>query len=124
MSDKNIDKDIWRCKELIGFVGCELREIEAQSIENVLSELETKIGQTHLLSEEVFCLNKELETYKKIAEKLAVEVEILDDKISAEIGNYTKGYCNIENGCIFNYKRKCSECILDWARKEVEKDVR
>lgn len=49
----NIDKDIERCKNLIGYVGCELREIEANSIENVLSELET---------------------YKKIAEKLAEDL--------------------------------------------------
>lgn len=65
---------------------------------------------------------KELETYKKIGEKLAGEVENLDDRLSAEIGNYIKGYCNIEKGCIFNYKRKCSECIIDWARKEVENE--
>lgn len=60
---------------------------------------------------------------KKIAEKLAIEVENLDDMLSAELGSHTRGYCNIENGCILNHKRKCSECIIDWARKEVEKDV-
>ena len=60
---------------------------------------------------------------KKISEKLAIEVENLDDMLSAELGSHTRGYCKIENGCIFNHKRKCSECIIDWARKEVEKDV-
>ena len=36
-------------------------ENEIQSIENVLEELETKIGQTHLLSEEVYCLNLKID---------------------------------------------------------------
>ena len=57
---------------------------------------------------------KELETYKKIAEKLA-ELLLRGDE---------KGYiCDLILGehCV-NYKTgKCTECIIDWARKEVNK---
>ena len=77
----NIDKDIERLENLIGFVGCELREIEAQSIENVLSRLKEykDIEQDYIANEEKLAdliskLEKELETYKKIAEKLAEDL--------------------------------------------------
>lgn len=56
-------------------------------------------------------LNKELETYKKIAEKLADKLVEIDDgckHIPTEICNeYSNG--------------RCIQCIIDWARKEVDK---
>ena len=99
MSDKNIDKDIEIVKEHIkeldeekvlygGFLS------RKEAIENVLSELET---------------------YKKIAEKLAElilkeDINILNDicdKVpSKQCDNVEEGYCD--------------KCIIDWARKEVE----
>ena len=58
-------------------------------------------------------LKKELETYKKIAEKLAEllhrgdEVDYICDLILNE-------HCD-------TYKTgECNQCIIDWARKEVE----
>ena len=79
----NIDKDIERCKNLIGYVGCELREIEANSISNVLSELEkykqyyeeqNEVNKKFVSKDKFDEVNAELETYKKIAEKLAEEL--------------------------------------------------
>ena len=55
---------------------------------------------------------KELETYKKIAEKLAeklVEIEDGCKHIPTEICNkYSNG--------------RCKQCIIDWARNEVENE--
>lgn len=77
----NIDKDIERCKNLIGYVGCELREIEANSIENVLSELsnlkwknEIYVKSIKSHKETIEKKDIEIETWKKIAEKLADEL--------------------------------------------------
>ena len=57
-------------------------------------------------------LKSELETYKKIAEKLADKLMVLDDcckHIPTEICNeYSNG--------------RCKQCIIDWARKEVKKN--
>ena len=96
MSD--IDKDIWRCKELIGFVGCELREIEAQSIENVIRELEIKdkmidelAGQLELI---IFALRNE--------NYIAVNNRLVDKNLS-------------EN-------KSVKLCIIENARNEVLKD--
>ena len=56
---------------------------------------------------------EELETYKKIAEKLAERVDKLDEE------NYN--YCQSgETHC--KETNRCIQCIIDWARKEVEKD--
>ena len=61
----------------------------------------------------------ELETYKKIAEYLAVYGrETCPDCNSCEnkvVLGYENGYCKKFNNA--------TECIIDWARKEVEKDV-
>ena len=55
---------------------------------------------------------KELETWKKIAENLAHKLMVLDDgckHIPIEICNeYSNG--------------RCIQCIIDWARKEVDKN--
>ena len=64
---------------------------------------------------------KELETYKKIAEKLAEEVHYLSEDLQLTNENLTFKYCDLfaeENKC----ENECSKCIIDWARKEVEKD--
>ena len=61
--------------------------------------------------------NKELETYKKIAEILAQKLVDLEwridicDYVSVEI-------CESYGSDISN----CKQCIIDWARNEVEKD--
>ena len=64
----------------------------------------------HLLSE--------LETYKEIAEKLADELEFHYDY---EYVCYIKadyGQCREKK----ENSKTCRQCILEWARKEVEKD--
>ena len=58
----------------------------------------------------------ELETYKKIAEKLAEHISGRCHYIDA----YSNSCDVIEDSC---YEDKdCKKCIIDWARKEVEKD--
>ena len=56
---------------------------------------------------------KELETYKKIAEKLA-------DTIQGGIFSYND-VCDKVSDEECN-KRRCYQCIIDWARNEVLKD--
>ena len=118
MSD--LDKDIERCKELMkeehsNWIGMTNQD----AIYNVLFNLENYRSGCRKVTYEKeayirVCneLKTELETYKKIAEKLAEEVNIKIIKKSCSYPN-TK--------CLFNKERRCSECVLDWARKEVEK---
>ena len=57
---------------------------------------------------------KELETYKKIVEKLAKEL----------IKNANNQYCQYSKEYCLNNMLLCKNCVLDWARKEVEKDAK
>jgi hypothetical protein len=59
---------------------------------------------------------KELETYKKIAKHLAYAIEhnLQDDIITDIVCDFTK-----DNKLC---REKCIQCIIDWARKEVEKE--
>lgn len=57
---------------------------------------------------------KELETYKKIAEKLADKGEFNHDNY-CESNIFT---CNAKTP-----KKTCKEYIIDWAKREVEKNV-
>ena len=68
-------------------------------------------------------LHKELETYKKIAEFLAKKIVgvIQYDYIYENICSNNPNYVFCEN--IGNHI-KCKQCLLDNARKEVEKDVK
>lgn len=64
----------------------------------------------------------ELETYKKIAEKLAEEVDSLSNELQLTNEDLFFKYCDLfaeENKC----DNECSKCIIDWARKEVEKNI-
>ena len=112
----NIDKDIEIIKTKIEYYknnpeGCNWRlsfedTEDIQAIENVLSELENKDEQLQELKEnnrDMFSyqadLKSELETYKEIAERLADIVAL----------NTVP-------------KEECKQCIIDWARNEVEKE--
>jgi hypothetical protein len=142
----NIDKDI----EIVRDLGNEYYVVdknrtkisfkESQAIENVLEELETKIGQTHLLSEEVYCLNlkidekdneildrdkeildlrKELEKYKK-----AYELETYErQKFIEELETWKKIAEKLAELCVCGCEPRLyeKEGLIDWARKEVEK---
>ena len=132
--ENNLDKDIEIVKEIIthkddydvffGYrfakpysVGAE----EIQAISNVLLELETykKIvdeKNKELNEENLRCsklavenndLKEKLETYKKIAEKLA---EVIERKFADK-------YSGIDVN-----KYKCKQSILGWARKEVNNE--
>ena len=89
----NLDEDIQILKEKLKILNdtklkkTDQLERELQAIENVLSELET---------------------YKKIAEKLAEYI--------AEKSNFCANKCCMNEECHDN------DCIIDWARNEVEKD--
>ena len=105
-----LDKDIEIVKELVknlkekfkrisGAIAImpRIEEEDVQAIENVL---------------------KELETYKKIARKLANEIDDYDTY------NENEKYCQFEYGFCMLKDRECVDCIIEWARKEVEKDVK
>lgn len=127
-----IDKDIERCKELIkeehsNWIGLTNQE----AIENVLKELENKdkiIKIDEIMSKEdatyIQELKSELETYKKIAEKLAERLsEISNYEYDGE-GDYCEaiyGYCKKTNEP-FNLGEKCKKCLIDWAKSEVSND--
>ena len=87
------------------YIYAKIPEEYLNAIENVLKELENYKSQKiyHCYQYEVYELSKELETYKKIAEKLAYE---LDKTV----------FCTGEK-CT----NKCKQCIIEWARKEVDK---
>ena len=118
----NIDKDIEILEKAIKVLtgndtGIELDfEGTAQAIENVLSTLKrekAKVRGLSKINKEIF---DELETYKKIAKHLAYAIEhnLQDDIITDILCDFTRDnkLCS----------EKCINCILDWARKEVEND--
>lgn len=112
MSD--INKDIERVKELQSTIyeGGDyiyLNKNDKQALGNVLKELETRTvqvsGQVH-----------DLETWKKISEKLAERL----GKICIDTKPLVMGTIADEvHGC--DKYISCKECFLDWARNEVEK---
>lgn len=118
--NKNIDKDIEILKEHIkeldeekvlygGFLS------RKQAISNVLTQLNTNKYDINNYEERIISLKSELETYKKIAEKLAEW---------ARLSWCRYGCCEPTKLC--KHCPKASEekgvkCIIDWARKEVEK---
>ena len=115
----NIDKDIEIVKgikrtSLTG--GFDKQTIRLNAISNILKALEGKdcVIETQAHNEDVYeelveKLEKELETYKKIAEKLAEYI--------AEKSNFCANKCCMNEECHDN------DCIIDWARKEVENEV-
>ena len=103
------DKDIEEFKqELINSIGCIQ---EGTGCSEGFSY--TCFGEGDL--EQALKIIEELETYKKIAEKLADELR------------YQKGmkqdYMFCVDICGDNWcdEENCKQCIIDWARKEVEK---
>ena len=144
MSD--IDKDIEILKKVQGifehlkthgWINNIKRDVDTDkvisSIENVLSELERykRIANMNLKDSEEFNKNmcehrcpiksdyeevkQELETYKKIAEKLA-DILLKGDEVPYICDMVFDEHCN-------TYKTgECNKCIIDWVRKEVEKD--
>ena len=117
MSDKNIDKDINRCKELIkeehsNWIGLTNQE----AIENVLINLKTKEIENKDLKEKLYIQGNITEKWVKIAEKLAERLgEICIDTKPLVMGTIADEV----HGC--DKYISCKECFLDWARKEVEK---
>ena len=100
-----------------------LSEEDFQAIENVLAELNKKDGEIAFLNLAKISLETqnedlkdELETYKKIAEKLAEEIDNYDTY------NENDKYCQFDYGFCMLKDKKCVDCIIEWARKEVEKD--
>ena len=147
MSD--IDKDIEILKKVQGifehlkthgWINNIKRDVDTDkvisSIENVLSELERykRIANMNLKDSEEFNKNmcehrcpiksdyeevkQELETYKKIAEKLADRIALTN-----ELYWFQDGFqCDIFDCVCKDVNKDCTQCIIDWARKEVEKE--
>lgn len=63
------------------------------------------------LQEKLDKKDKEIENWKKIAEKLAEEMAL--HGLCSGVEESDKCYAN---------EIQCKQCIIDWARKEVEKD--
>lgn len=136
----NLDEDIKIVKNIINFLQLEIdsgnhkiiyndnfyeeKTVDCiQAISNVLTQLNVNKYDINNYEERITSLKSELETYKKIAEKLA---------------STTYDYANLEmlNICSAEYEGKvdlrkckqfgkdinCIQCIIDWARKEVEND--
>ena len=132
----DIDKDIEILKEFKekGFVSLMIKydkdRIQANTmvktaIEKVLWALkwkdcviETQSHNEEVLEEYIAKLEQELETYKKIAYKLAEEIDNYDTY------NENEKYCQFVYGFCILKDKKCVDCIIEWARKEVEKDDR
>ena len=112
MSDKNIDKDT---KKFLDNMGNRLKLAK----ENGCKVLDCKTIDNNIkLRLENIKLRKELETYKKIAERLADTILEMDaegkDVYEKICKNLPSLRCDeIEEG-------RCDKCIIDWARKEVE----
>ena len=74
------------------------------------------------LQEKLEKQDKELETYKKIAEKLAEQVKrdtvFYDTEGISSCDLSEEKYCKCSK---HNNGTNCKQCIIDWARKEVEK---
>jgi hypothetical protein len=107
IDDERIKKYLGNVEERINFAkenGCKL--LECKTIDNNIK-----------LRLENIKLKSELETYKKIAEKLA---ELLYR------GDETDYICDLILGehCVKYETGKCNQCIIDWARKEVENDTK
>lgn len=131
----NIDKDIERVKSIVKvhndfLKGCndqKISENEIHAIENVLKELEKKDIEISRLKDELDYdhkeykrmsrdTKKELETYKKMAEKLAEYITITDINEDVICDSVPEEIC--EQRAIGD----CKQCIIDWARKEVENE--
>ena len=66
-------------------------------------------------------LDKELETYKKIAEKLADTLYEVFCLRPMTVSKVLRKQGFDDNKCE-ECEDSCYQCLLDWARKEVEKD--
>lgn len=61
-------------------------------------------------------LQKELETYKKIDDKLCETIDLLAEE--KEAGYFCRAFIKSQQIC--DNHETCAACIIDWARKEVE----
>ena len=118
----NLDEDIKIVEDARKFLAKIGLIKERDAISNLLSELEQykedliEHEKTSFEFQELYIKTKlELETYKKIAEKLA---ELLYR------GDETDYICDLILGehCVKYETGECTECIIDWARKEVESE--
>lgn len=76
-------------------------------------ELKIELKTLEQSNKNLLVIKTKLETWKKIAERLAKRVDKLDEE------NYN--YCQSgETHC--KETNRCIQCIIDWARKEVEKE--
>ena len=97
----DIDKDINRCKELIktehsNWIGMSNQD----AISNVLSDRET---------------------WKKIAEKLSEELDRVTEEVAREKGIDDFAFCNSNCHNKDYLDIECKQCLLDWAKREVNK---
>lgn len=125
MSDKNIDKDIEVEKRLRKSINV-IEEMLIMSRDLREEEFYKLIGikQIQAIADIVVLLDKrcktindlkiELETYKKIAERLAILLfKGLEGRYICDV--IEKEHCNKYTS------DKCIQCIIDWTRNEVRK---
>jgi deoxyhypusine synthase len=108
----NIDKDIEKVKEVIN----RLSEIQKKHSLNGFFLDEAKKEKEEIQAIENVL--KELETYKKIAEWLTrYSIEKSINTFAEEKCEYTRK----NKHCTNFSEENCIKCIIEWARKEVEK---
>lgn len=78
-------------------------------------ELETQINNTHILQSQLDVANAEKIEWKKIAEMLAYELCECDFEYHCE-------HCRTDICSAYENNDEYMQCIIDWARKEVENE--
>ena len=115
----DIDKVIPAISRIIDYVNyAELTKIACCTAQNCEA-----LNNAIRLGKELENKDKELEMYKKIAEKLAEQVKrevvFYDTKGISSCDLSEEKYCKYSK---HNNGATCKQCIIDWARKEVENE--
>lgn len=120
--EKSLDKDIEILKDIkehyvmLRENGTGIHPQYERTISNVLTQLNANKYDINNYEERITSLKSELETYKKIAEKLASVLGKRGIVTLQPIPPYN------DNALLETVVINGKEEIIDWARKEVEKD--
>ncbi len=110
----NLDEDIKIVKDARKFLAKIGLIKERDAISNVLTQLNVNKYDINNYEERITSLKSELETYKKRAEKLANRLATKSDDCF---------FCEKYNGSKCEIYKNRTQCIIDWARKEVENEI-
>lgn len=114
----NIDKDIEILEDFIkkDYEPWSFYEKQGDELFELQEAIKLVLWYMNDYKNENVILHNELETYKKMFEKLS---SLYADEISA-IDSHLNNFCD-EKRCIGNHDEyTCEKCMYNWARKEVE----